>query len=54
MQAVGLDKYPESRILYVVGREVAARFRNASGVYLYEPLTPQLQNVAEVEQQEEQ
>lgn len=54
MQAVGLDKYPESRILYVVGREVAARFRNASGVYLYEPLTPQLQNVAEAEQQEGQ
>ncbi|KKI44893.1 hypothetical protein [Hafnia alvei] len=44
MHAVGLDKFPERRIAYILPRENAASFADVPGVYLYEPLTSQLQN----------
>ncbi|EAS9681754.1 sugar ABC transporter [Salmonella enterica] len=43
MHAVGLDKSPDYRVAYVLPVEMASLFTDMSGVYLYEPLTPQLQ-----------
>ncbi|AIA71808.1 hypothetical protein [Pectobacterium atrosepticum] len=44
MHAVGLDKSPNYRVAYVLPVEMASLFTDMSGVYLYEPLTPQLQS----------
>lgn len=44
MAAVGLDKSPEYRVAYVLPVKIASLFTDISGVYLYEPLTPQLQS----------
>ncbi|MGR5945368.1 sugar ABC transporter [Enterobacter sp. RHBSTW-00175] len=43
MRATGLDKSPEYRVAYVLPVEIRALFTDTPGVYLYEPLTPQLQ-----------
>ncbi|MGK3226620.1 sugar ABC transporter [Enterobacter soli] len=43
MRAVGLEKSPEYRVAYVLPVEHRALFTDMPGVYLYEPLTPQLQ-----------
>lgn len=42
MLAVGLDKSPRYRIAYVLLVEMVSLFKGMPGVYLYEPLTPQL------------
>lgn len=39
----GLEKSPEYRVAYVVPLEHRALFTDMPGVYLYEPLTLQLQ-----------
>lgn len=44
MAAVGLDKSPEYRVAYVLPVKIASLFTDIPGVYLYEPLTPQLQS----------
>lgn len=44
MHAVGLDKSPDYRVAYVLPVEMVPLFTEVSGVYLYEPLTPQLQS----------
>ncbi|WP_270423462.1 sugar ABC transporter [Citrobacter portucalensis] len=42
--AVGLDKSPEYRVVYVLPVEISTLIMNIPKVYLYEPLTPQLQS----------
>ncbi|MBV8043076.1 sugar ABC transporter [Pluralibacter sp.] len=42
MQAVGLDKSPEHRVIYVLTRENAALLAELPEAYLYEALTPQV------------
>lgn len=44
MRAAGLDKSPEYRVAYSLPVEHSALFADMPGVYLYEPLTPQLQS----------
>lgn len=44
MHAVALDKSPEYRVAYVLPFEMASLFMDIPGVYLYKPLTPQLQS----------
>jgi hypothetical protein len=44
MHAVGLDKFPEHRVAYVLPVEMASLFTEMPGMYLYEPLTMQLQD----------
>jgi len=44
MHVVGLDKFPGYRVAYVIPVEMASLFTDMPGVYLYEPLTPQLQS----------
>ncbi|ADO49514.1 hypothetical protein [[Enterobacter] lignolyticus] len=44
MQAVGLNKSPEHRVIYVLTRENASLLAEIPEVYLYEALTPQLQS----------
>lgn len=44
MHAVGLDKFPDYRVTYVLPVEMVSLFTEMSEVYLYEPLTPQLQS----------
>ncbi|MFS2225127.1 sugar ABC transporter [Pantoea sp. B65] len=46
MQASGLDRTPEQRVAYVVGRKNAAQLADLPGAYLYQPLTLQLTNPA--------
>ena len=48
MHAVGLDKYPEYRVAYVLPVEMASRFMDMPGVYLYEPMAAQLQSAEKV------
>ena len=43
MRAAGLDKSPDYRVAYVLPVEHSALFTDMPGVYLYVPLTPQLQ-----------
>lgn len=43
MLAVGLDKSPARRVAWVLTRETASLFTDIAGIYLYEPLTLQLQ-----------
>ncbi|KAA5945224.1 sugar ABC transporter [Enterobacter cloacae] len=43
IQAVGLDCSPERRVAWVLPRETAIQASPLPEVYLYEPLTPQLQ-----------
>ncbi|WP_413732145.1 sugar ABC transporter [Sodalis sp. RH20] len=54
MQASGLDKSPERRVAYVLARENAAQLAEVPGAYLYETLTPQLQNPAKGHQRGKQ
>lgn len=48
MQAVGLDKSPKRRFAYILPRETASLFTDAHGVYLYRPITSQLQNSVKI------
>ena len=44
MHAVGLDKSSEHRVAYALPVEIASLMTEMPGVYLYDPLTPQLQS----------
>ncbi len=44
MHVVGLDKSRDYRVAYALPVEMASLFTETTGVYLYEPLTPQLQS----------
>ncbi|WP_318363018.1 sugar ABC transporter [Enterobacter sp.] len=44
MHAVGLDKTPEHRVAYVLPVSIASLFTEIPGMYLYEPMTMQLQD----------
>ncbi len=46
MEAMGLDKYPKRRVAYILPREHASLLEDVPEVYIYEPLTAQLQNSA--------
>lgn len=44
MQAIGLDRSPSYRVAYVLPRLFAEQLAKVADVYLYEPMTIQLQN----------
>jgi len=45
LYAVGLEKYPEYRIIYSVPEEIAQLFIEIASVSIYEPMTQQLQSL---------
>ncbi|APG16308.1 sugar ABC transporter [Kosakonia radicincitans] len=51
MHAAGLERSPEHRVAWVLPRESALPLAEVPGVYLYEPLTSQLQCPVERHQQ---
>lgn len=44
MQAIGLDRSPNYSVAYVLPRSLAEQLAKVADVYLYEPMTIQLQN----------
>lgn len=43
LEAVGLDKSPARRVAYILPQDQAELFSQTPGVFLYTPITPQLQ-----------